>query len=136
MGLEKYRQYKDNFLDDGLEISVSMTPEFVPDFFNRNTIQVWNVGAIAASEVKKWVGNTLTERTSHEISIVNNSNATKEIKFASLYSFPDDVSADGHTVTIGPNGTAYFYATAIFSKGNLVMVLRTGSQDDRKIVTT
>lgn len=134
MGLEKYRQYKDNFLDDGLEISVSMGQEFVPDFFNRNTIQIWNVGAVESARVNKWVGNTLTERTSHEISIVNNSNATKVVSFASLYSFPDDVSLDGHTVTIGPNGTAYFYATAIFKGGNLIMVLRTGSQDDRKII--
>jgi hypothetical protein len=30
--------------------------DFVPDFYNRNTIQVWDVSSVASVEVRKWKG--------------------------------------------------------------------------------
>ena len=134
MGLENYRPYKDEFPDEGLEIYETLPEEFAPDFRNRHTIQMWNASALAEYTVTKWKGVTLNERTLHEITIANNSNISKNIKFSNSYEFPDDTSVDGHTVTIGPNGAAYFYATAIYRENNLVLVLRTGSQDKRNTV--
>jgi hypothetical protein len=51
MGLGKYRPYKDEFHDEGYEKRVTVPADFVPDFYNRNTIQVWDVSSVA-SEVQ------------------------------------------------------------------------------------
>jgi hypothetical protein len=53
MGLGKYRPYKDEF--DGA-MKKSNSADFVPDFYNRNTIQVWDVSSVASVEVRKWKG--------------------------------------------------------------------------------
>jgi hypothetical protein len=57
MGLGKYRPYKDEFHDEDYEKSNS-TCRFCTDFYNRNTIQVWDVSSVA-SVVRKWKGVTL-----------------------------------------------------------------------------
>lgn len=131
MELGKYRAYKDNFHDDGLEIMATVRAEFTPDFYNRNTIQVWDVSSIASPEVRKWKGTTLDNRSLHEITIVNNSNSNKRISFSNSYSFPDTDSEDEKEVKLGPNGTAHFYCTASLVDGNLIFTLRKGSQDKR-----
>jgi hypothetical protein len=53
MGLGKYRPYKDEFHDEGYEKSNS-TCRFCTSFYNRNTIQVWDVSSVASVEVRKW----------------------------------------------------------------------------------
>jgi hypothetical protein len=134
MGLEKkYRSYKDKYIDEGREHRETLEGDFTPDFFNRNTIQIWDVSAAENPSIKKWIGSTLTERTSHEISIVNNSGVVKEVEFNINYHLVDEVFEDNTSLQIGPNGTAYFYCTAILEDNNLVFSMRTGSQDDRKI---
>lgn len=133
MGLNKYRKYKDNFQDDGLEVRVNVQESFVPDFHNRNTIQVWDVSAVAAAAINKWKGVTLEDRSVHEITIVNNNNAVKKIDFSNSYSLPDNTNEDEQSVSIGAQGAAHFYATALLRDGNLIFVLRTGSQDKRNL---
>jgi hypothetical protein len=49
MGLGKYRPYKDEFHDEGYEKSNS-TCRFCTGFYNRNTIQVWDVSSVASVE--------------------------------------------------------------------------------------
>jgi hypothetical protein len=43
---------------------------------------------VASVEVRKWKGVTLEDRSLHEITIVNNNNTAKAIKFSSIYSLP------------------------------------------------
>lgn len=133
MGLGKYRKYEDNFQDDGLEILTTVQQSYTPDFFNRNTIQVWDISSIAESTVNKWKGITLEDRSVHEITIVNNNNASKKVTFSNSYSLPDNSGDDEQAVFIGPQGSAHFYATAILKNGNLIFVLRKGSQDKRNV---
>jgi hypothetical protein len=66
------------------------------DFYNRNTIQVWDVSSVASVEVRKWKGVTLEDRSLHEITIVNNNN-TKAIKFSSIYSCRIQIRLTGST---------------------------------------
>lgn len=133
MGLGKYRKYEDNFQDDGLEILSTVQQSYTPDFFNRNTIQVWDISSIAEATINKWKGVTLTDRSVHEITIVNNNNASKKVTFSNSYSLPDNSGDDEQSVFIGPQGSAHFYATAILKNGNLIFVLRKGSQDKRNV---
>jgi hypothetical protein len=42
----------------------------------------------------------------HEITIVNNNNTAKAIKFSSIYSLPDSDSIDEQEVLLGPQGSA------------------------------
>jgi hypothetical protein len=44
--------------------------DLYPDFFNRNTIQVWDVSSVSSVQVRKWKGITLNDRSLHEITIV------------------------------------------------------------------
>lgn len=133
MGLNKYRVYKDRVIDDGEEIFAVVETDFSPDFKNRNTIQLWDVSATAHPTINKWKGTTLTERTLHEITIVNNSNTEKLISFTSNYELADEEFINDLDIKIGANGTAYFYCTAILDNNNLVFNMRTGSQDKRKV---
>jgi hypothetical protein len=133
MGLGKYRPYKENFQDDGLEVRSNMTTGFTPDFYNRNTIQLWDVSAVPSSVVSKWKGITLEDRSLHEITIVNNNNAPKKITFSNSYIFPDSEEVNEQEVNIGPQGSAHFYCTAALKSGNLFFTLRKGSQDKRNI---
>lgn len=129
----KYRAYKDRIQDDGREVFASLTKNFSPDFYNRNTIQLWDISAISEVNIEKWVGATLTDRTVHEITIVNNSNSTRNVTFVGTYLLPDNAEEQINSIAIGAQGTAYFYATAGLVNGNLFLTLRTGSQDNRKI---
>jgi hypothetical protein len=133
MGLGKYRPYKDNFHDEGLEVRETVQADFIPDFYNRNTIQLWDTSSVSNVEVRKWKGVTLTDRSLHEITIVNNSNSTKTLTFSSSYVFPDSISENESAVVIGPQGTAHFYCTASLIRGNLFLTLRKGSQDSRNL---
>lgn len=135
MGLNGYRNYREAYKDDGLEKLEILQAQFSPDFNNRNTIQVWDASNHDAITILKWIGSTLSDRTMHEITIVNNSNVQKEISFAQNYLLSDETTVDINdrpNVVIGPMGTAYFYCTAIMANGNLELEMRTGSQDDRK----
>lgn len=135
MGLNGYRNYREAYKDDGLEKLEILQAQFSPDFNNRNTIQVWDASNHNAITILKWTGSTLSDRTMHEITIVNNSNVQKEISFAQNYLLSDETTVDINdrpNVVIGPMGTAYFYCTAIMANGNLELEMRTGSQDDRK----
>ena len=133
MGLTKYRSYKDRVIDDGLEKLEIIGEEFEPDFNNRHTIQVWDVSSADAPLIKKWKGVTLTKRTNHEITIVNNSNSEKEVRFTLNYQLTDEEFVDDSKIVIGPHGSAYFYCTAILEDNNLVFHMRTGSQDKRNL---
>ena len=75
MGLEKYTPYKSCNDDQGREISTTLSGAFSPDFFNTNTIQLWDVSATAEAEIIKWIGTTLADNSVHEITIVNNANS-------------------------------------------------------------
>lgn len=136
MGLNGYRNFREAYKDDGAQKLEILTAEYAPDFLNRNTIQVWDASNYPTTAVTKWVGTTLSDRTIHEITIVNNSNTQKEITFTSNYLLVDETTVDSNgkpNVVIGPMGTAYFYCAAIMVNGNLELEMRTGSQDDRKI---
>lgn len=133
MGLEKYRAYRENHQDDGLEVLSLLGKSFSPDFFNRNTIQVWDVSSTAAISVEKWKGATLTDRTLHEVTIVNNSNSPKKITFNRTYLLPDEEDFSDQSITLGAQGSAHFYATAVLEAGNLFFIMRKGSQDNRKL---
>jgi hypothetical protein len=56
---------------------------------------------VASVEVRKWKGVTLEDRSLHEITIVNNNNTAKAIKFSSIYSLPDSDSIE-QEVLLGP----------------------------------
>jgi hypothetical protein len=68
-----------------------------------------------------------------EITIVNNNNTAKAIKFSSIYSLPDSDSIDEQEVLLGPQGSAHFYCTASLVENNLVFTMRKGSQDKRNV---
>jgi hypothetical protein len=87
---------------------------------------------VASVEVRKWKGVTLEDRSLHEITIVNNNNTAKAIKFSSIYS-PDSDSIDEQEVLLGPQGSAHF-CTASLVENNLVFTMRKGSQDKRNVV--
>jgi hypothetical protein len=55
---------------------VTVPADFVPDFYNRNTIQVCEFSGFV--EVRKWKGVTLEDRSLHEITIVNNNNTARQ----------------------------------------------------------
>jgi hypothetical protein len=133
MGLNNYRSFKDNVVDDGEEVFAVVEADFSPDFKNRNTIQLWDVTAIANPIINKWKGTTLTDRTLHEVTIVNNGNTLKAVRFTSNFKFTDEEFVTDLDIKIGPNGSAHFYCTAILDNGNLVFNMRTGSQDKRKL---
>ena len=131
-----YRVKKDFYIDEGKQVSEVVEGTFTPDFYNRDTIQVWDVSGSADINIRRWIGATLKENSLHEITIVNNSLIAKEVVFLPSYYLEDDVSykADGKSfIVLGPNGSAHFYATAIFHKKNLELVMRIGSQDDRRV---
>lgn len=130
---EKYRGYKDRVEDDGREAYKSLGKQFFPDFYNRNTIQLWDVSAVALSTIERWVGATLADRSLHEVTIVNNSNNAKKITFANIYSLLDETEGETNVVNIGPQGSAHFYCTSFTKGGNLFLAFRTGSQDNRKL---
>jgi hypothetical protein len=132
MGLGKYRPYKMNSTMRAMKKSNS-TCRFCTGFYNRNTIQVWDVSSVASVEVRKWKGVTLEDRSLHEITIVNNNNTAKAIKFSSIYSLPDSDSIDEQEVLLGPQGSAHFYCTASLVENNLVFTMRKGSQDKRNV---
>jgi len=136
MGLNGYRNYRESYIDNGLEKLEVLAQKFAPDFNNRNTIQVWDVSNNPKTSILKWSGATLSDRTVHEITIVNNSNSQKEVNFATNYYLSDETTVDVDdrpNVLIGAMGTAYFYCTALLLDGNLEFQMRTGSQDDRKM---
>lgn len=136
MGIEGYRAYRDNYIDNGVEISEILLSEFFPDFRNRHTMQIWDAGTQTSIAVKKWIGTTLQNRSLHEIYIVNNSNATTSVTFSSDYELVDEenFTTEGlYVIEVGANGTAHFYCTAVLDQNNLKFEMRTGSQDDKKI---
>jgi len=135
MGTKGYRAYRDNYIDNGIEVSEILTSQFTPDFKNRHTMQIWDAGAQAYIAIEKWLGTTLVNRSLHDIYIVNNSNVETIVSFTKDYLLIDeeDFNAAGlQTITIKPNGTAHFYCTAILERNNLRFEMRTGSQDDKK----
>jgi len=104
---------------------------YSPDFKNRHTMQQWNLGSVTAT-IDKWVGETLTSTTSHEIYIHNTTGADAQITFSENYKILDVVE-NGNTISLKPNGTAHFYGTGAPTPNstNVVLILREGSQADR-----
>jgi len=135
MGFKGYRAFRDNYIDNGLEVSVVLTSDYRPDFQNRHTMQIWDAGSQTSINVDKWVGTTLIDRSLHDIYIVNNSNVDTFLTFSRDYLLIDEENFNTQglqTVTIKPNGTAHFYCTAVLRGNNLRFEMRTGSQDDKK----
>jgi hypothetical protein len=62
---------------------------------------------VASVEVRKWKGVTLEDRSLHEITIVNNNNTAKAIKFSSIYSLPDQIRLMSRKYFLGPQGSAH-----------------------------
>ena len=136
MALDGYRAFRDNYIDNGTEVLEILTESFSPDFYNRDTSQIWDVSNYSDVDIKLWTGNTLTNRTLHEVTIVNNSGHDVSVKFAKNYLLVDEELHDLselNKIVIPPTKTAYFYCTAILYKGALILDMRTGSQDTRKI---
>ena len=134
MALKGYRAYRNVYYDNGIEISDILQTEYSPDFHNRHTMQLWDASVNRNININKWVGTTLENRSLHEIYIVNNSNEPTTISFSSDYILKDEDTYDSSNrslITIGANGTAFFYCTALLDN-NLVFEMRTGSQDDKK----
>lgn len=129
----KYKSYKREFNDLGLEKLVTLPGgTYLPDFENRNTIQLWDITNSDNHTIMSWVGTTLIDRSLHEIKIVNGSASSKDMNFSVAYDMIDEVFAGERVITIGPGGTAHFYCTGIHKDGTLVLSMRTGSQDKRK----
>ena len=134
MGLNGYRAFRDTYIDNGVEVLEILEGEFSPDFRNRDTSQVWDVSNHSDVMIESWKGVTLTERTLHELTIVNNGGTDCVVSFSKNYVLVDEENAnlsELNKITIQPTKTAYFYATAILYKGLLTLELRTGSQDSR-----
>ena len=130
-----YRVRRDLYLDEGLQARVRMSDNFTPDFYSRDTIQIWDISGNNSAAVRRWVGATLKENSLHGITIVNNGIVDKQIVFDSSYYLEDetDYMPDGKAfIVLGPGGSAHFYATGIFYKKNLQLIMRKGSQDDRR----
>jgi hypothetical protein len=68
-------------------------------------------------------GVTLEDRSLHEITIVNNNNTAKAIKFSSIYSLPVQIRLMSRRVLLGPQGSAHF-CTASLVENNLVFTMR------------
>lgn len=132
MGLEKYTPYKSCNDDQGREISTTLSGAFSPDFFNTNTIQLWDVSATAEAEIIKWIGTTLADNSVHEITIVNNSNLPRQVRFDSVYYLPDEPVDFNNVIMLNSNEVAHYYCAATKKEGNLRLTLRTGSQTKRK----
>ena len=144
-----YRTYRNDYVDNGEEFTTTVTNEFLPDFKSRHTIQVWNASAdnnVRYSTVERWVGETLIERSLHDITVVNNGAVPKTLFFHPLYKFIDEQQPlplldnpmtppvellEYFQVQIPAHTTAHFYASAIFEDQNLILVMRGGSQDTR-----
>lgn len=133
MGLDGYRAYKESFEDRGLDTIHLLDAAFTPDFRNRSTMQIWDVSNGSIHVVNKWVGATLTVRTSHEIFIINNSESARDVEFTPSYILADEPDPIPGLVVIGAGGSAHFYCTAIFKNNQLIFIMRIGTQDDRKI---
>lgn len=145
MALKGYRTYKNHYVDNGEKFSTNITgTTFIPEFKNVNTIQVWDVlnpsGNIV---VNRWVADTLTDRSLHEITIHNATSEVTKIEFASSYVLEDETDdfdpAKSANVTdvilIPPGKRAYFYATGINStleetSNNIRLSMRTGSKSE------
>lgn len=162
MGLEGYRSFKQHYIDVGENVEKDILEQVVsPNFYNGNTVQLWNFvpGAIQPEEdgvpadgteiivntafYVDWSGDTVQDRTVHEISMKNASgSADITVRFSARYVLEDDVEGFDvssplaklyQEITIGPKGTAYFYGTALNHKGDIMMILRKGTQDDRNV---
>lgn len=155
MGLNGYRSFKQTYIDSGEEVggdSNVVGKEHAPDFRSRNTVQFWNLVPTAENdktdtgviifEIKDPKSASLVDRTVHEISVRNSTVNPIEVRFAKIYVLVDEdeifdpavaKELNYESIAIGPNGTAYFYATAIAQEGMLKLHLRTGSQDARNL---
>jgi len=152
MGLNSgYRTYRNDYVDNGEAVTAVLTQEFLPDFKSRHTMQVWNVSAGSASNnnhnvTERWQGETLVDRSLHEIFIANNSSTVRTVFFHPLYKFIDEQQplpllespiappaelTDYFQVQIPANSSAHYYASAINEGNNLILVMRGGSQDTR-----
>ena len=136
MALDGYRAYRDTYVDNGITPPVEILGEkFSPDFYNRDSCQVWDVSNYEEVSVGLWKGNTLNQNSLHVVTIVNNSNHDTEVNFSKNYLLVDEEiaeAADLNRIVIPPTKTAYFYCTGILYKGVMVFKMRTGSQDSRK----
>lgn len=137
--LANYRKYSDQYVDPGHSLTAildTVTP-FKPDFYSRNTMQIWDVSNALTYLIAIWVGATLKNRTIHEIFIVNNSNTDSKVTFSDNYLLVDEeegLPTHQQITTVPKNSTAHYYCTAVLEKGNLYLHLRIGSQDNRKKV--
>jgi hypothetical protein len=87
---------------------------------------------VASVEVRKWKGVTLEDRSLHEITIVNNNNTAKAIKFSSIYSLPDSDSIDEQEVLWVLKDLRTSTAASLV-ENNLVFTMRKRSQDKRNV---
>ena len=127
--------YMDNLSeheDLGQEINVLLTAEFIPDFKNRHTIQLWKVSG-PTLQVMGWKGSTLADDSAHEIFITNNTVPVANISFIDRYVLIDEESAFlEDQITLKTGEVAHFYCTAIYnSTKTKIMIMRTGTQDSR-----
>jgi hypothetical protein len=132
MGLAKYTSFKSCGSEDAREHSALITGAFSPDFFNTNTIQLWDVSSADKPEIIKWVGSTLADNSLHDIHIVNNGSVEKSIRIDGVYYLPDEPVDFGNILKLGAGEVAHFYGAATKKDGNIRLTLRTGSQTKRK----
>lgn len=151
MGLDGYRSYKQHYIDNGEELEspekVLQGTVFQPNFRNHNTIQIWElvpkaIGSGGAYLIGPWQGDTLADRSLHEITVVNTTSEIIEVRFVRVYMLVDErikfdpgtsASMDYEPIFIGPKGKAHYYTTGINIDNNITMQMRTGTQDDRNI---
>jgi hypothetical protein len=136
--ISNYRAYTDNYIDAGKELLVILPGAPVlyhsPNFYARNTFQTWDVSNSTTYDIHVWIGDTLGNRTLHEIIIPNNSNFDSVLTFSDNYLLVDEeegVELDKQITTVPANTVAHYYCTAIFENGDLFLHLRVGSQDTR-----
>jgi hypothetical protein len=144
MGLDGYRIYRQEYIDTGEELPTVVISEsdFVPDFKNSNTMQTWSISAsLTEVNIKRWLNDTLADRSAHTIQIINNAGGnTVKVNFSNQYVLNDDtvefdsvavVGCSDNYIEIESGKTAFFYATAINKNKNIILILRKGTQDTR-----
>jgi len=134
--ITNYRKYSDEYIDPGKEVLEILPTDraFHPNFYSRNTIQIWDASNAEQFSMGAWLGGTLKERTSHEITIPNNSGVETKLYFVDSYLLVDEEegrASDIQLTTIPANTTAHYYCTAVYEQGSLFFHLRRGSQDTR-----
>lgn len=148
MGLKGYRTYKEHYVDQGEDISgeegTITAATYTPRFKNVNTKQFWEVTSTSPKVIiNRWLGDELSDRSLHEIVILNSNVDAVRLEFSKGYTLvdetpdfvPDTSSGALDYIDIPAGKRVHFYGSAVNittggTTGSFVLELRTGSQSE------